>query len=96
MMMRRRRRWQPTQARMTYSTAEGKEPRFVVSDGSSHLDNGIIIIDIIIVIIAIIIIIVIIIPDDVFDALGCEDEKEEEEEVGGRVAYELQKWLSAS
>ena len=80
---------------MTYSTAEGKEPRFVVSDGSSHLDNGIIIIDIIIVIIAIIII-VIIIPDDVFDALGCEDEKEEEEEVGGRVADELQKWLSAS
>ena len=95
MMMMRRRRWQPTQARMTYSTAEGKEPRFVVSDGSSHLDNGIIIIDIIIVIIAIIII-VIIIPDDVFDALGCEDEKEEEEEVGGRVADELQKWLSAS
>ena len=95
MMMMMRRRWQPTQARMTYSTAEGKEPRFVVSDGSSHLDNGIIIIDIIIVIIAIIII-VIIIPDDVFDALGCEDEKEEEEEVGGRVADELQKWLSAS
>ena len=93
--MMRRGRWQPTQARMTYSTAEGKEPRFVVSDGSSHLDNGIIIIDIIIVIIAIIII-VIIIPDDVFDALGCEDEKEEEEEVGGRVADELQKWLSAS
>ena len=82
---------------MTYSTAEGREPRFVVSDGSSHLDKPIIIIIIIITIIIIttIIIIIIIIPDDVFNALRCKDEKEEEEEVRGGVADELQEWLSA-
>ena len=75
---------------MTYSTAEGREPRFVVSDGSSHLDNAIIII-----INIITIIIILLIPDNVFNALRCEDEKEEEEEVGGGVADELQEWLSA-
>ena len=74
-----------TQARMTYSTAEGREPRFVVSDGSSHLDIVVIIIIFSITfIIAIVIIIIIItiglifmtiiIPDDVFNALGCKDE----------------------
>ena len=67
-----------THARMTYSTAEGREPRFVVSDGSSHLDIVIVIIIFstmfIVVIIIIIIIIIINIPNDVFNALGCKDE----------------------
>ena len=39
------------------------------------------------------IIIIICLPDDVLNPLGDEDEKEEEEEVGGRVADELQKGL---
>ena len=84
-----------TQARMTYSTAEGREPRLVVSDGNSHLGNVVfffIIINIV-VILAVIVIIVLMIPDDVFNALGCEDEEEEEEEVGGGVADELQEGL---
>ena len=80
-----------TQARMTYSTAEGREPRLVVSDGNSHLGNNVFFF----IIIIIVVILVLMIPDDVFNALGCEDEKEEEEEVGGGVADELQERLPA-
>ena len=82
-----------TQARMTYSTAEGREPRLVVSDGNSHLGNNVFFF---IIIIIVILIIVLMIPDDVFNALGCEDEEEEEEEVGGGVADELQERLPVS
>ena len=70
---------------MTYSTAEGREPRFVVSEGNSHLGN----------IRGRPSMILVVLPYYVLNALGGQYEKEEKEEVGGGVADELQERFSA-